>query len=177
MILRKAVAPCLLALVALPLAGCPTEPSGPPATTSTTTSTTSTTTTTEAPLPTLTYNGTAERAAGCFSGAFGTTNAFANVLGADGWWNFYFQGCNLGSTETVALHEAGSGSPVGNEFQSPTGYKCRLSIDGGSDATPYYTNDIGIADTGGLIFLSSSYDWPDGDVSWTVTCIDVDTPV
>ena len=166
MILRKAVAPCLLALVALPLAGCPTEPSGPPATTTTT-----------APPPVLEYTGQVDKTIGCYSGVIGDADdVVALPLGNDGWWDFYFQGCSAFATETVALWDPPGGA-TGNAFQAPSGYKCKMSIDGTSDDTPYYTNDIGIADTGGLIFLSSSYDWPDGDVSWTVTCIDVDTPV
>jgi hypothetical protein len=142
-----------------------------------TTTTTSTTTTTVPLLAPLVYTGVAERSVGCFSGAFGTTNTASQVLGTDGWWNFRFNGCNLGSTETIALNEGGAGSPFADEFKAPTGYKCRMSIDSTTDVTPYYTVQIGaVADTGGLIFWNSATDWPDGDITWRITCVDVDTP-
>ena len=163
MILRKAVAPCLLALVALPLAGCPTEPSGPPATAATT-----------APPPVLEYTGQVDKTIGCYSGVIGDADdVVALPLGNDGWWDFYFQGCRAFATETVALWDPPGGA-TGNAFQAPSGYKCKMSIDGTSDDTPYYTTNIGPADTGGWIFLESAAtltsDW-DSPTTWRITCI------
>lgn len=163
MILRKALAPTLLAFVALPLAGCPTQPSGPPATTTTT-----------APPPVLEYTGQVDKTAGCYSGVIGDADdAQAVPIGNDGWWDFYFQGCSLFATETVALWDPPGGA-TGNAFQAPTGYKCKMSIDGTSDATPYYTTNIGPADTGGWIFLESAEmltsNW-NSPTTWRITCI------
>jgi hypothetical protein len=91
-------------------------------------------------------------------------------MGADGWWDFGFQGCTTFSTETVALTDP-IGAQFADSFKSPTGYKCKLSIDGTSDSTGFYTNQVGsIADTGGLIFLSSSSAWS-SPTTWRVTCV------
>lgn len=121
----------------------------------------------------LVYNGTAQKSLGCFSGAFGTTNQFAVTLGTDGWWNFYFQGCSLGSTESVALRAL---SPhAADAFQPPTGYKCKFQLVNGPTVlydTGYVTNPInGIADTGGVIFIGVA-DYPNGfgDMAWRIIC-------
>lgn len=138
---------------------------------------TTTTTTTAPPLPTLTYTGTAGKTLGCFSGA-GGNDSFHVDLGDDGWWDFYFQGCSLGATETVALWDP-LGGPVADAFQSPTGYACMMSIDGTSDHTGWFVDsvtDFGNADTGGLIFLSSTNAWPNS-TGWTVTCMDKGFPL
>ncbi len=106
---------------------------------------------------------------GCFTGAFGTTNRFEQTLGSDGYWDFYFQGCN--GTESVALYDP-AGGRVGDAFKSPTGYKCQLTIDGTSDGTAYHTDQIGaVADTGGLVIINRSSAWP-GSAGWTINCID-----
>lgn len=146
---------------ALMLGACATE-EGPPGST--------TTTTTRAPLPTIVVNGTAGKTLGCFSGA-GGNDSFSIALGDNGWWDFYFQGCTLGASETVALWDP-AGGPSADAFQAPTGYACRMSIDGTSDQTKWFTHSIGsVADTGGLIFLESSSEWPT-TTNWTITCID-----
>lgn len=152
----------------------------PPTTTSTTTTTTTTepptttsttTTTTAPPLPVLEYTGVADKFLGCYSGAAGD-DTFHQVLGSDGYWDFYFQGCSLFSTETVALDDP-PGGPFANAFEAPTGYECKFSIDGTSDGTGYYTTQVGtVADTGGLIFLESSSEWS-SPTTWRITCIPV----
>lgn len=128
-----------------------------------------TTPTTEAPQPLEPFevSGTADKTVGCFSGLLGDDNQEVN-LGSDGWWNFGFQGCSLGATETVAL--LGVAPHVADGFKAPTGYECKLAIAGTSDETPWYTNQIGsTADTGGKVFLSSSSAWPN-TTTWTITC-------
>lgn len=136
----------------------------------TTSTTTSTTTTTVAPLPTLVYTGTATKSLGCYGGLVTGNDRFEQDLGTDGWWDFGFQGC--GGTESVALIDP-SGGPTGNAFEAPTGYQCTMSIDGTSDSTNYFTTKVGsAADTGGLIFLSSSSSWP-STTTWRITCIPV----
>lgn len=132
------------------------------------------TTTTTAPLPTLTYSGNVDKLVGCFSGA-GGDDSVQQVLGTDGWWDFTFQGCSLGATESVALWDP-PGGHSSDGFQAPTGYQCKMSIDGTPDETPYRTNSMapaGTPDSGGLIFLESSAAWPD-TTTWRITCIDVD---
>lgn len=52
-----------------------------------------------------------------------------------------------------------------------------MSIDGTSDSTGYYTDQIGsVADTGGLIFLSSANtftsNW-NSPTTWRINCIPV----
>jgi hypothetical protein len=123
----------------------------------------------------LEYTGTADKTAGCYSGAVGD-DTFHQVLGTDGYWDFYFQGCSAFATETVALDDP-PGGPFANAFESPTGYKCKMSIDGTSDSTGYYTDQIGsVADTGGLIFLSSANtftsNW-NSPTTWRINCIPV----
>jgi len=88
-------------------------------------------------------------------------------LGADGWWDFGFQGCTAFETETVALIDP-VGGPTGDAFQAPTGYECSMDVDG--DTAGPYTNQIGgTADTGGKIFINSSHAYPN-TTSWTITC-------
>ena len=141
-----------------------------PATT-TTAAPTTTTTTTVAPLPTLTYTGVADKTAGCFSGLGGNDDEQV-TLGTDGWWYFGFQGCSLGSTETVALIDP-AGGPSADAFKAPTGYQCKLEIVGTADSTAYFTDKVSSgADTGGLIFLSSSSAWPNTS-TWQITCAPV----
>ena len=124
-------------------------------------------------LTQLVYNGTAQKSLGCFSGAFGTTNQFAITLGTDGWWNFYFQGCSTGSTESVAL--AAISPHVADAFQPPTGYKCKFQLLNGVTVlydTGYVTNPInGTADTGGVIFIGTAA-YPDGygNMPWRIIC-------
>lgn len=141
-----------------------------------TTTTTSTTTTTAPPLLPLVYTGVADKTAGCYSGAAGD-DTFHQVLGTDGYWDFYFQGCSAFATETIALDDP-PGGPFANAYEPPTGYKCRMSIDGSADGpTPWYSGadpQVGsVADTGGLIFFQSSSswssDWPD-PTTWRITC-------
>lgn len=128
------------------------------------------TTPTNPPLPEIVVTGTADKTAGCFSGA-GGNDSFAKTLGTDGWWDFYFQGCSIGATETVALWDP-LGGPTADAFQAPTGYACKMSIDGTGDETSWYTHSVGsVADTGGLIFLSSTNAWPN-ETHWTITCRD-----
>jgi hypothetical protein len=63
-----------------------------------------------------------------------------------------------------------AGGHTANAFQAPTGYQCKLSIDGTSDSTGYFTDSISAAgDTGGYIFLSSSSSWPT-NTTWRITC-------
>lgn len=146
---------------ALMLGACATE-EGPPGST--------TTTTTRAPLPTIVVNGTASKTLGCFSGV-GGNDSFSIALGENGWWDFYFQGCTTLATETVALWDP-AGGPSADAFQAPTGYACRMSIDGTSDQTKWFTHSIGsVTDTGGLIFLENSSAWHH-TTNWTITCID-----
>ena len=147
----------IIAMGALALTGCPTEPGGGGGRTTTTT-----TTTTTAPPPQLVYTGTADKNIGCYSGV-GGDDKFDQALGSDGHWSFYFQGCTAFSTETVAF-DAQHGV---TNFVAPTGYQCRMSIDGTSDATGWWTNPH--SSPGGTIFLSSSSTWPDV-AGWTITC-------
>jgi len=104
----------------------------------------------------------ADKTAGCYSGAAGD-DTFHQVLGTDGYWDFYFQGCSAFATETIALDDP-PGGPFANAYEPPTGYKCRMSIDGSADGpTPWYSGadpQVGsVADTGGLIFFQSSSSW------------------
>lgn len=165
--LRKLLSP---ALFALPLTACPVEPSAPPAQTTTTTSTTTTsTTTTTVPDGTLVYTGTADKTAGCFSGA-GGDDAFQQALGDDGWFDFALQGCTAGAGESVSLWDP-AGGPVGDAFKSPSDHMCKLGIVGTDDETNYYRDQIAApADTGGQVILSSTNSWP-VNVTWQITCI------
>ena len=104
-------------------------------------------------------------------------DTFHQVLGTDGYWDFYFQGCSAFATETIALDDP-PGGPFANAYEPPTGYKCRMSIDGSADGpTPWYSGadpQVGsVADTGGLIFFQSSSswssDWPN-PTTWRITC-------
>lgn len=133
-----------------------------------------TTTTTLVPPP-IVATGSADKTLGCFSGAVGD-DAYQVTLGADGWWDFYLQGCSLFSTESVALHDP-PGGHFGDAFQAPTGKKCRMDIERADGSviktTPYYTNLVGsLADTGGLIFITSDSAWPNS-TKWRITCIAV----
>ena len=118
----------------------------------------------------------ADKTADCYSGAAGD-DTFHQVLGTDGYWDFYFQGCSAFATETIALDDP-PGGPFANAYEPPTGYKCRMSIDGSADGpTPWYSGadpQVGsVADTGGLIFFQSSSswssDWPN-PTTWRITC-------
>ena len=53
----------------------------------------------------------------------------------DGWWHFYFQGCSLGSSESVALADP-PGGPSANAYKAPTNYHCRMELLNGT--TPVY---------------------------------------
>lgn len=131
-------------------------------------STTSTAVTFSVPLPELVYTGTVDKTAGCFSGLLGD-DVVNLTLGGDGWWGFGFAGCTAFDTETVALDDFAPN--IGNAFQAPTGYECRLEIDGTSDMTPYYTTNVVPLDTWGIVFLNSSSAWPN-NTTWTVRCRD-----
>ena len=153
----------ILAIIgaALMLGACATE-QGPPEST--------TTSTTRAPLPTIIVTGKAGKLLNCYLLTNGK-NRFSIALGEDGWWKFYFQGCSLGASETVALD-----GPIGgfgpDAFQAPTGYACMMSIDRTPDQTEWLTHSIGSgADTDGLVFIESSWPWP-SPTNWTITCID-----
>lgn len=141
------------------------------------TGTTTTSTTTAPPLPDLVYHGTADKTLGCFSGV-GGDDRFHQVLGDDGWWDFYFQGCTTLASETVALWDP-AGGPTADAFQSPSGYACMMRIDGTSDYTGWFVDsvtDFANADTGGLIFINSTNAWPD-TTNWTITCKDNSFPL
>ena len=122
--------------------------------------------------PPITATGTATKSVGCFSGA-GGGDQFLVTLG-DGWWHFYFQGCSLGSSESVALADP-PGGPSANAYKAPTNYHCRMELLNGT--TPVYDTGWvsdpinGIADTGGLIFIgTSAYPNGYGDMNWRITC-------
>ncbi len=122
--------------------------------------------------PPITATGTATKSVGCFSGA-GGDDQFLVTLG-DGWWHFYFQGCSLGSSESVALADP-PGGPSANAYKAPTNYHCRMELLNGT--TPVYDTGWvsdpinGIADTGGLIFIgTSAYPNGYGDMNWRITC-------
>lgn len=129
-----------------------------------------TTSTTNPPLPEIIITGTATKTLGCFSGV-GGDDRYQVTLGDDGWWDFYFQGCTAGADETVALWDPPGGHNA-DAFQAPTGYACKMTIDGTGDQTHWFTHSIGsVADTGGLIFLESSAAWPT-ETDWVITCRD-----
>ncbi|MCB0978704.1 MAG: twin-arginine translocation signal domain-containing protein [Acidimicrobiales bacterium] len=135
----------------------------------------STTEPTEPPKPQITAQGTADKTLGCFSGAVGD-DVFMPSLG-DGWWHFYFQGCSLFSTESVALHDP-PGGPFANAYEPPTGYKCKMNLTAPGDpstvryTTGYVSNPInGIADTGGWVFIgTAAYPNGYGDMGWQIIC-------
>lgn len=102
---------------------------------------------------------------GCYSGAFGTVNSHNVSISGGGHWNFYFQGCGAGNTESVAL---AAGPPsVANNYEPPPGYKCKMILHNGNTGnqiydTGYVANPInGVADTGGVIFISTAQ-FPNG---------------
>ncbi len=124
-------------------------------------------------FPPITASGLAQKTVGCFSGA-GGNDQFLVPLGDDGWWHFYFQGCSLASTESVALADP-PGGPSANAYQAPTNYRCKMELLQGT--TPVYdtgwvTDPInGIADTGGYIFIgTAAYPNGYGDMGWRITC-------
>ena len=162
----RAIPVLALAAVVLLLGACVPEGGGGGATT-----------TTAPPLPDLVYTGTATKTVGCFSGV-GGDDRYQVAMGDDGWWNFYFQGCSLASSETVALWGV-SGPHFTDAFQSPTGYACMMSIDGTADHTGWLLDsvtNVGNADTGGLIFIASTNAWPN-QTNWTITCKDSSFPL
>ena len=124
------------------------------------------------PEPIVVNGGPADKTLGCYSGALGD-DRFYTALGTDGYFGFMFQGCSLGNTESVALDVLNT--PVGDAYKAPTGYRCRFEIiSGGSSVyNSGYLNDPinGIADTGGVIFVSPAQ-FPNGlgTVNWRITC-------
>ncbi len=107
----------------------------------------------------------AEKTSGCYSGA-GGNDQFQATFGSGGVWNFFFQGCSLFSTESVAL--AGIPGPnFTNAYEPPPGYKCKMILHNGNSGaqiydTGYVSNPInGSADTGGVIFITPAQ-FPDG---------------
>ena len=136
-----------------------------------------TTTTTIVPPP-IVVTGSADKFWGCFSGAAGD-DAYEVDLGADGWWDFYFQGCSTLATETVVLHDP-PGGPFGDAFRAPTGRQCAMNIERPNGAvvatTSYYTDRVApLYDTGGWIFMQSDpplVPWPPV-ITWRITCIAV----
>lgn len=124
----------------------------------------------------ITAQGTADKTAGCFSGA-GGDDSWAIDLG-DGWWDFAFQGCSLGSTESVALWDPPGGHALGNCYKAPTGYKCKFNLTAPGDpstvryTTGYVTDPIdGGPDTGGWVFIgTAAYPNGFGDMGWQIIC-------
>lgn len=105
------------------------------------------------------------KSVGCYSGAFGTVNSHNASISGGGHWNFYFQGCGIGNTESVAL---AAGPPnIANNYEPPPGYKCKMILHNGNTGvqiydTGYVSNPInGIADTGGVIFITPAQ-FPNG---------------
>ncbi|MFZ1440318.1 MAG: hypothetical protein WAX12_04375 [Candidatus Microthrix subdominans] len=101
---------------------------------------------------------------GCYSGA-GGNDQFQATFGSGGHWNFYFQGCGAGNSESVAL---AAGPPdIANNYEPPPGYKCKMILYNGNNGaqiydTGYVSNPIiGFADTGGVIFITLAQ-FPDG---------------
>lgn len=121
----------------------------------------------------IVVSGTAAKSSGCFSGAtIGGDDRFFTNLGDDGWFGFYFQGCTLFNTESVALDV--QSTPIADAFQPPTGYRCRMTVSnsGGTFDTGWLNDPInGIADTGGVIFIGTG-NFPDssGSTNWQITC-------
>ena len=106
----------------------------------------------------------AEKTYGCYSGA-GGNDQFQATFGSGGVWNFYFQGCDAGNSESVAL---AAGPPdIANNYEPPPGYKCKMILHNGNNGaqiydTGYVSNPInGFADTGGVIFITPAQ-FPDG---------------
>ncbi len=106
-----------------------------------------------------------EKYSGCYSGLGGTTNSHNATISGGGHWNFYFQGCSIGNTESVRL-EAGP-PDIFNNYEPPPGYKCKMILHNGNSGdqiydTGYVSNPIiGIADTGGVVFIGTA-DFPNG---------------
>ena len=107
----------------------------------------------------------AEKTLDCYSGA-GGNDQFQATFGSGGVWNFFFQGCSLFSTESVAL--AGIPGPnFTNAYEPPPGYKCKMILHNGNSGaqiydTGYVSNPInGFADTGGVLFITLAQ-FPDG---------------
>lgn len=124
-------------------------------------------------LTPITASGTATRSVGCFGGA-GSNDQFLQALGDDGWWHFYFQGCGLGNSESVALADP-PGGPFGNAYKPPTGYHCKMQLIWGGNPvydTGYVSDPInGIADTGGVIFIGGApFNGHGGNMTWKITC-------
>ncbi len=106
-----------------------------------------------------------EKSGGCYSGAFGTVNSHNASISGGGHWNFAFQGCSIGNTESVRL-EAGP-PDIFNNYEPPPGYKCKMILHNRNTGdqiydTGYVNNPInGATDTGGVIFISPAQ-FPDG---------------
>ena len=106
-----------------------------------------------------------EKYLGCYSGLGGKVNSHNATISGGGHWNFYFQGCSIGNTESVAL---AAGPPnIANNYEPPPGYKCKMILHNGNTGnqiydTGYVANPInGIADTGGVIFITPAQ-FPNG---------------
>lgn len=107
-----------------------------------------------------------EKSLGCYSGAFGTVNSHNASISGGGHWNFYFQGCSLGNTESVAL---AAGPPnIANNYEPPPGYKCRMTLHDQATGTQIYDTDYvsnpinkPLPDTGGQIFIGTAQ-FPNG---------------
>lgn len=97
---------------------------------------------------------------GCYSGALiGGNDRFQATFGSGGVWNFFFQGCSIGNSESVAL-DGIPGPNFANAYEPPPGYKCKMILHNGNSGaqiydTGYVSNPInGAADTGGVIFIT-----------------------
>ena len=117
-----------------------------------------------------------EKSLGCYSGAFGTVNSHNATIPGGGHWNFYFQGCSAGNTESVAL---AAGPPnIANNYEPPPGYKCKMILHNqGTGAQIYDTGFVnnpinGIADTGGVLIIGTG-DFPNGQnkVCVVIQCV------
>ena len=101
----------------------------------------------------------------CYSGLGGKVNSHNATISGGGHWNFYFQGCGVGNSESVAL---AAGPPnILDNYEPPPGYKCKMILHNGNTGnqiydTGYVANPInGTADTGGVVFIGTA-DFPNG---------------